>query len=156
MTSAPSNVPSGSPAAPRQKFSKSFSPQSPPQQPHEPMSLREVHAGTTRTSKHHKDHCRSEMSKSTNTRVASFEWDGDSSRIRSKTSKELQEVTLHDPFASLAINAGLATQEGPENPAPKSASLSPPMSSSGERTVSGGTPRSHRDQRYKVSDEPFR
>ena len=45
MTSAPSNVPSGSAAksdkAFEEIFGNSFSPQSPPQQPHEPMSLRE-------------------------------------------------------------------------------------------------------------------
>merc|ERR1712159_724619 len=149
MTSAPSNVPSGSAAksdkAFEEIFGNSFSPQSPPQQPHEPMSLREKfmqeqreHQSTTQGSP-----SRSEMSSQILT-PASQALNGTATPLgfEAKRQKELQEVTLHDPFASLAINAGLTPKKGPENPAPKSASLSPPMSSSGERVVNSemGTP----------------
>ena len=159
MTSAPSNVPSGSAAKSDKAFDEifgnSFSPQSPPQQPHEPMSLREKfmqeqreHQSTTQGSP-----SRSEMSSQILTPAsqlqrssppASQALNGTATPLgfEAKCQKELQEVTLHDPFASLAINAGLTPKKGPENPAPKSASLSPPMSSLGERVVNSemGTP----------------
>ena len=159
MTSAPSNVPSGSAAKSDKAFDEifgnSFSPQSPPQQPHEPMSLREKfmqeqreHQSTTQGSP-----LRSEMPSQILTPAsqlqrssppASQALNGTATPLgfEAKCQKELQEVTLHDPFASLAINAGLTPKKGPENPAPKSASLSPPMSSLGERVVNSemGTP----------------
>ena len=159
MTSAPSNVPSGSAAKSDKAFDEifgnSFSPQSPPQQPHEPMSLREKfmqeqreHQSTTQGSP-----LRSEMPSQILTPAsqlqrssppASQALNGTATPLgfEAKCQKELQEVTLHDPFASLAINAGLTPKKGPENPAPKSASLSPPMSSLDERVVNSemGTP----------------
>ena len=159
MTSAPSNVPSGSAAKSDKAFDEifgnSFSPQSPPQQPHEPMSLREKfmqeqreHQSTTQGSPLRSEMPSqiltpaSELQKSSPPASQALNGTATPLGFEAKCQKELQEVTLHDPFASLAINTGLTPKKGPENPAPKSASLSPPMSSSGERVVNSemGTP----------------
>ena len=75
--------------------------------------------------------------------------------FEAKREKERQEATLHDPFASLAINAGLTPKKGVTT---KSASSSPPTSSSGQKRVVNsemGTPPQRPSTLQRSPTNPF-
>jgi hypothetical protein len=179
LTNAPSSVPSVRSAATSDEafdeiFGNSFSPHSPPQQSSRPMSLREQYMLKQQQQQQQQQQQNQQQhaaqgSPSNSVISSQFLTPASSSPPSSKAlngsatplgfeakrEKERQEATLHDPFASLAINAGLTPKKGVTT---KSASSSPPTSSSGQKRVVNsemGTPPQRPSTLQRSPTNPF-
>ena len=176
LTNAPSSVPSVRSAATSDEafdeiFGNSFSPHSPPQQSSRPMSLREQYMLKQQQQQQQQNQQQHAAQGSPSNSVISSQFltpasssppsskalNGSATPLgfEAKREKERQEATLHDPFASLAINAGLTPKKGVTT---KSASSSPPTSSSGQKRVVNsemGTPPQRPSTLQRSPTNPF-
>jgi len=176
VTTAPSRAPSFPHAAKQSNtafddfFGNSFSPQSPPQQPSGPVSLREQYMlkqqqqqNASRESPSNSELSSEFLTPASQLNKSSFGSPPSSKALNgtatplgfeAKRDKERQEATLNDPFASLAINAGLTPKKG----VVKSASSSPTTSSSGQTRVAHnemGTPPQRTSTLQRSPTNPF-
>jgi len=175
VTTAPSSAPSFPHAAKQSNtafddfFGNSFSPQSPPQQPSGPVSLREQYMlkqqqqHASRESPSNSELSSEFLTPASQLNKSSFGSPPSSKALNgtatplgfeAKRDKERQEATLNDPFASLAINAGLTPKKG----VVKSASSSPTTSSSGQTRVAHnemGTPPQRTSTLQRSPTNPF-